>query len=170
MSSFDRKLKHLYKVHVADSGPDPSTLSERDRAIAYARKWDLAVQTAMGLQRAHTLSDEDWTRIRHLSPEEAREYGGNLVMPGVPKIRLPPEAWNEPGRSEVAAERAPPAPPEIPEPETPKAPPPPPPPYDPGPPGYVHWVPRHEANAMRERDWQEYVQRQNEERRCWWKK
>ena len=128
--------------------------------------------TPNGLKRAHELSDDDWKRMEYFPSGESSPYCMTFVMPGTPlPAAVPPPSASSPVEAErpTAAEAAPgPA-------EPPPSPPASPPPFTGPEPvpytgGHVRWVPRDEADAMRERDYQDYLMRQYRERLPSWRR
>lgn len=90
--SFSRKLDALHLTHVVEAEPDPATMSPRDCAIWYWKKWDLSVETRDGMKRAHELTEDDWAVIIY-SPR-SKEWM-TFRMPDAPTLEeqrtlLPP--------------------------------------------------------------------------------
>jgi hypothetical protein len=169
--AFDRRVDRLHRRYIGEAGPDPSTLSQRDRAILEWKRWDLVVLTPEGFKRASELSEQEWREIEY-HPEQDPPSTMTFVMPGTP---LPAPVPTPSASSPVVAER-PAAAVAAPEPaELPPSPPASPPPFTGPEPvpysgGCVRWVPRHEADAMRERDYRDYLMRQYRERLPSWRR
>lgn len=161
--SFTRKLDALHLTHVVEADPDPATMSLRDRAIRYWKKWDLCVATPDGDKRAHELTEADWAVIIY-SPG-SKEWM-TFHMPGTPTFaeeRAALQPVIAPAAPAESSQPKPPAPAPPPPPAPPRPPPLPPPVEFVG--GLCRWVPRHEADAMRAQDMRDYQRRLAEEKR-----